>query len=99
MSISTAAKTCRTGIDRSAGEIVELVFDPLCDVGPPVADVSAYSESWWSLSSVSPLVEGGYRDSEIVGEFLDGEEPVVVFHALDHRSAPSQLTLVHPPSR
>jgi hypothetical protein len=76
-------QTRRVEIAASWIDIVELVFNPLCDVGPPVADVSAYSEAWWSLSSVSPLVEGGYRDSEIVGEFFDGGEPGVVFHALD----------------
>jgi len=27
-----------------------------------------------------PLVEGGHRHSEIVGEFFDGEQPVEGFH-------------------
>ena len=43
-----------------------------------------------------PLVEGGYRHPEIVGELFDGGEPIVVFHALDDLLAPSQLTPITP---
>jgi len=48
---------------------------------------------------VTPLVEGGDGDTEVFGEFLHIDEPIRVFHARDDPSAPSQITLIHPPSR
>jgi len=81
---------------RSPADILELVLDPLLDVAPAIADMSAYSEAWRSLTSIPPLVEGGYRHSEVIGELLDGGEPVLVFHVLDDGWAPSQLTPMTP---
>jgi hypothetical protein len=74
------------------------MLDPVLDVLPSIADMSAYSEAWWSFASIPPLVESGYRHSEIVGELLNVDKPVVTLHALDHRWAPSQFTLNHPVS-
>jgi hypothetical protein len=50
--------------------------------------MSAHPETGRSFSSVAPLVEGGDRDPEVVGELLDGEEPVPVFHGFDHPHDP-----------
>jgi hypothetical protein len=72
------------------------VFDPFLDVAPPVADMPAYSEAWWSFFSIPPLVEGGDGHIEIVGELLHGDEPVLAFHALDDGWTPSQMTLICP---
>lgn len=58
------------------------------DVAPAVANMSADSESWWSFSAVSPLVEGGDGYAEVFGEFLDGEELVPLSHAVDHVGDP-----------
>jgi hypothetical protein len=66
----------------------QLSFDPCLDFAPSVADMSAYSESGGSFFPVSPLVEGGDGDREIVGEIFDGEEPVPVFHTVDHGRHP-----------
>ena len=64
----------------SVGNVVELVFDPFLYVGLSVSEMSAYSEAWWALSSVSPLVKRARRHPEIVGEFFDGEQPIEGFH-------------------
>ena len=45
-------------------------------------------ESWWSLASVSPRVDGGYRHTEIFGEFFHGEELIAGFHGLILQSHP-----------
>ena len=60
--------------------MLELLLDPLLNVGAPVSDVSADSESWWSFSSVSPLVEGSDGHAEVSGEFLDCHELLVGCH-------------------
>ena len=65
---------------RSPVYILELVFDPFFYVGLSVSEMSAYSEAWWALSSVSPLVKRARRHPEIVGEFLDGQQPFLGFH-------------------
>ena len=70
------------------GRGLELVFYPLLHVAPPVADMSAHSETGGSFSAVAPLVEGGNGDAEVFGELLDCEEPVPVFHAVDHQQDP-----------
>jgi len=74
------------------------MFDPLFDVAPPEAEVFTDPKPQWPFASVAPCIDGGHRHTEIVGEFLDGEEPFVVFHARDDGWAPSQLTLIQPPS-
>ena len=56
------------------------MFDPFLYVGLSVSEMSAYSEAWWPLSPVPPLVEGGHRHSEIFGEVFDGEQPFSGFH-------------------
>ena len=45
-------------------------------------------ESWWALASVSPLVEGGYWHSEIVGKFFHGEQLIAGFHGVILQSHP-----------
>lgn len=65
-----------------------LLADPVLDVFPPVADVSADSESGWSFSSVSPLVESSDGHAEVSGEFLDCHELFVGCHRL--------IVLLHP---
>ncbi len=62
------------------GNVVELVFDPFLYVGLSVSKMSAYSEAWWALSPVPPLVQGGDGYSEIFGEVFDGEQPIEGFH-------------------
>ncbi len=62
------------------GNVVELVFDPFLYIGLSVSEMSAYSEAWWALSSVSPLVKRARRHPEIFGEVLDGEQPIEGFH-------------------
>jgi hypothetical protein len=57
--------------------------------------MSAHSKTGRPFSAV----EGGDGDTEVFGEFLHIDEPVRVFHARDDPSAPSQITLIHPPSR
>ncbi len=57
------------------------MFDPFFYVGLSVSEMSAYSEAWWSLSPVPPLVEGGHRHPEIFGEVLDGQQPFSGFHS------------------
>ena len=64
----------------SVGNVVELVFDPFLYVGLSVSEMSAYSEAWWPLSPVPPLVEGGSRHAEVFGEVLDGQQPFSGFH-------------------
>ena len=54
------------------------MFDPFLYVGLSVSEMSAYSEAWWALSSVSPLVKRARRHPEIVGEFFDGQQPFSV---------------------
>lgn len=66
----------------------QLLFDPCLDFAPAVADMSAYSESGGSFFPVSPLVEGGDGDREIVGEIFDSEEPVSLFHTFNHGRDP-----------
>jgi hypothetical protein len=62
--------------------MLELLFDPLLDVGPPVSDVSTDPEAGWSFTAVAPLVKGPDRHSQISGEFLDGHELFVGCHRL-----------------
>lgn len=74
------------------------MLDPLLHVAPPVANMSAHSETGRPFSAVAPLVEGGDRNAEVLGKLLDGEEPLPVFHAFDHHwdpvdSLPFQCTV------
>ena len=52
---------------RSLADILELAFDPLLDIAPPVAEVPPHPKAGRSLSPMLPLVEGGHRHSEIGG--------------------------------
>lgn len=72
----------QTGRDTSPLGINHLLADPVLDVLPPVADVSADSESGWSFSSVSPLVEGSDGHAEVSSEFLDCHELFVGCHGV-----------------
>ena len=65
-----------------------LLGDPLLDVAPPEADVSTDAESGWTFVSVSPCVDGGDGHSQVVGEFLDREKPIELFHGLSMPSNP-----------
>ena len=67
-------RLCHPGVTR----VGDTVLDPRLDVDPPVTDVSADSEPDGSFSSVAPCVEGLDWDVEEVGEFVCGEEKVVV---------------------
>lgn len=62
--------------------MLELLLDPILDVGLAVANVSADSESGWSFSSVSPLVGGPDRHIKVSGELLDRHELVVRCHSV-----------------
>lgn len=73
---------------RSPIGVGKLSFDPGLDFAPPVSDVSSNAKAVGSFSAVSPLVEGGDRYAEIFGEFLDGDEPVLLFHTVDHEEHP-----------
>ena len=67
---------CHPGVTR----VGDTVLDPHLDVDPSVADMSADSEADGAFSSVAPCVEGLDWDVEEVGEFVCGEETVVVVH-------------------
>lgn len=62
--------------------MLNLLLDPFLNIGAPVSDVAADSESGWSFSSVSPLVEGSDGHAEVLGEFLDCHELFVGCHDL-----------------
>lgn len=65
---------------RSRARVLELTLDPVLDVLPSVADVSSDPEPWRSFSPVPPLVEGGHRHSQVVGEILHAEKAIGSFH-------------------
>jgi hypothetical protein len=44
--------------------------------------VFADTESGWALVSVSPGVDSGCGNAQVVGEFLDGHKAVEGFHSL-----------------
>jgi predicted ATP-grasp superfamily ATP-dependent carboligase len=50
--------------------------------------MSAHPETGRPFSAVTPLVKGGDGNAEVFGKLWDGEEPVSVFHAFDHRQDP-----------
>ena len=60
--------------------MLKLLLDPLLNIGAPVSDVAADSETRWSFSSIAPLVEGSDGHAEVSGEFLDCHELVVGCH-------------------
>jgi hypothetical protein len=68
--------------------MLELVFDPILDVPLPVADIPPHAKTRRPFSPISPLVEGGYRHSEIVGKFFHGEQLIAGFHSLILKSHP-----------
>ena len=67
---------------------LQLILNPFLDIAPPVADMSTHSETGRPFSAVTPLVEGGDGDTEVFGKVLDGEQPVLVFHAFYHPRNP-----------
>jgi hypothetical protein len=76
------------------------MFDPLFDVAPPEAEVFTDPKPQWPFASIAPCIDSGHRHTEIVGEFLDGDKPVVVFHAVmmvgtlsTHSHSPSQYVI------
>lgn len=75
--------------DRSTVGVLELLFDPLFDVGPPVAEVFADPESGWPFPAVPPLVEGGDRYAQVVGEFPHVDQPVLTVHTAICGSLPN----------
>lgn len=60
--------------------MLKLFLDPVLDVGLAIANVSADSETGWSFSSVSPLVEGPDGHIKVSGELLDCHQLVVRCH-------------------
>jgi len=58
----------------------DAVLDPHLDVDPSVAEMLAGPETNGAFSSAAPRIEGLDRDVEEVGEFVCGEETVVVVH-------------------
>ncbi len=68
--------------------MLELIFDPILDVPRPVAEIPPHSKTRRPFSPISPLVEGGYRHSEIVGKFFHGEQLIAGFHGLILQSHP-----------
>ena len=42
----------------------------------------ADAKSGWTFVSVSPCVDGGDGHSQVIGEFLDCQEPIEMFHGL-----------------
>jgi hypothetical protein len=64
----------------SLARILDLVFDPVADVAPLVANMSSHPEPTGSFSAIPPLVERGCRHTEIFGEVLHSEEAIREFH-------------------
>jgi len=54
----------------------ELVADPSLDITPPITEVAANPEAGRSSAVVSPGVDGGDRDVEVMGELLGAEQRV-----------------------
>jgi hypothetical protein len=71
----------------------ELLCDPLFDVASSVAEVPADTEAGWTVASVAPGVDGGYRDVEEPGEILGGEQRFEIVHRPNRRLQPSQLVI------
>jgi hypothetical protein len=65
---------------RSSAELLELTFDPLLHIAPAVPEVLTHPKPRRALASVPPLVQGGRRHAEVVGEFLDAQQPLELFH-------------------
>ena len=65
----------------SLARLLDLVFDPVGDVAPLVANMSSHAEPTGSFSAIPPLVERGCRHTEIFGEVLHGEEAIREFHS------------------
>jgi hypothetical protein len=82
LNVQVDADTC------SAADIVELMIDPLFDVAPPEAEVFTDPESQWAFASVAPGIDGGHRHTEVLGELVDGQQPIWGFHALILRLDP-----------
>jgi hypothetical protein len=56
--------------------VLEFALYPLVDVAGSVAEVFADPKPWWTFMSVAPGVDGGHRHTEVLGEFLDGEQSI-----------------------
>ena len=52
------------------------MIDPRLDIPRPVPEVFADPKPWWTFMSVAPGVDGGDRHTEVLGEFLDGEQSI-----------------------
>jgi hypothetical protein len=65
--------------------MLELLGDPLFDVASPVAEVPADTEAGWTVASVAPGVDGGYRDVEEPGEVVGGEQWFEIVHRSNRR--------------
>ena len=58
------------------GWFLKLSLDPCFDVAASVAEVAAHPEPRWALAAVTPGVNGGDGNTEVVGYFLGAEEPL-----------------------
>ncbi len=88
-------RLCHPGVTR----VGDAVFDPPFDVDPSVAEMLAGPEADRALSSAPPRVEGLDWDVEEVGEFVCGEETVVVVHGRIMRVDPVNRVLFRCHSR
>lgn len=70
----------KAGSVRSSLLILQLTFDPGFDVSASVAEVAADSEAGWALAAVPPGVDGGDRNTQVLGELLDGEQSIERLH-------------------
>ena len=62
-----------------------LLFEPLEDVGSPVADSPADPEAPWAGAEVAPVAQGGDGGAEQFGGFGDGKQLIVVYGGVSFR--------------
>jgi hypothetical protein len=75
--------TLRVGCDMESAwrVLVEALGDPVGDVAGAESEVAADPEAGWAVTAVSPGIDGGDRNAEVVGEILDAEEAVEGVHS------------------